>query len=86
MILKRSSYIILLSLFVLQGLAAQGIRGSTVDSNGDPVPYTAIFIRELSRGTTCNILGMFSLPLPPGEYRVFFRSLGYTEVQKTIRI
>ena len=64
----------------------QGIRGQILDVNGEPVPYAAIFIRELTRGTTCNALGQFSLPLPPGNYTVFFRSLGYTEVTRDITV
>jgi hypothetical protein len=65
-------------------LSAQGIEGKIVDINGEPVPYASIFIKELSRGTTSNSLGLFSLPLPEGNYTIFFRSLGYTEVTRTV--
>ncbi len=67
-------------------LFGQGIEGEIVDSKGDPVSYASIFIKELTRGTTSNSLGLFSLPLPPGEYTIFFRSLGYTEVMKSITV
>jgi len=80
---------ILLALFlfaVLTQLMAQGIRGEILDLEGEPVPFAAIFIKELTRGTTCNALGLFSLPLPEGSYTIFFRSLGYTEVTKTIEV
>jgi hypothetical protein len=75
-----------LSLVVHACLISQGIEGSVVDMNGNPVPYSSIFIKELSRGTTSNALGAFSLPLPAGEYHIFFRSLGYTEVSKTVKV
>jgi len=65
---------------------AQGIKGEIRDLNGQPVPYAAIFIKELTRGTTCNALGLFSLPLPEGNYTIFFRSLGYTEVSRNIEV
>ena len=65
---------------------AQGIKGKILDTNGEPVPFAAIYIKELTRGTTCNALGMFSLPLPEGTYTVFFRSLGYTEVSRTLDV
>ncbi len=68
-----------------QGITG-GIRGEIQDMNGEPVPYAAIFIKELTRGTTCNALGLFSLPLPEGSYTIFFRSLGYTEVTKDIEV
>ncbi len=67
-------------------LFSQGIRGEIRDVDGEPVPYAAIFIKELTRGTTCNAMGIFSLPLPQGEYTIFFRSLGYTEVSKNITV
>lgn len=67
-------------------VSGQGIRGEIQDTNGEPVPYAAIFIKELTRGTTCNALGLFSLPLPEGDYTIFFRSLGYTEVTRTIHV
>jgi hypothetical protein len=67
-------------------LLSQGIRGEIQDQNGDPVPYAAIYIKQLTRGTTCNALGKFSLPLPPGHYTIYFRSLGYTEVSREITV
>ena len=65
---------------------SQGIRGEIRDMDGNPVPFSAIYIKELTRGTTCNALGTFSLPLPSGSYTILFRSLGYTEVSKTLEI
>lgn len=65
---------------------SQGIKGEIRDVNGEPIPFAAIFIKELTRGTTCNTLGTFSLPLPEGSYTIFFRSLGYTEVTRTVDI
>ncbi len=78
-----------ISLFLLAIMLparSQGIRGEMRDVNGEPVPYAAIFIKELTRGTTCNALGKFSLPLPEGSYTIFFRSLGYTEVSRTLEV
>jgi hypothetical protein len=65
---------------------SQGIRGEITDLDGEPVPFAAIYVKELTRGTTNNALGTFSLPLPKGTYTIFFRSLGYTEVTRTIEI
>jgi hypothetical protein len=84
-ILKPLGSILFLLTFMVTAYS-QGIRGKIQDTNGEPVPYAAIFIKELTRGTTCNGLGLFSLPLPEGTYTVFFRSLGYTEVSRTIEV
>ncbi|MCF8226270.1 MAG: DUF5686 and carboxypeptidase regulatory-like domain-containing protein [Bacteroidales bacterium] len=67
-------------------LHGQGIKGTVVDTDGNAIPYASIFIKELKRGTTTNSLGLFSLPLPSGDYTIFFRSLGYTEVFRQITL
>jgi len=84
-ILKNVAVTLLLLVIMLPA-HSQGIRGEILDTKGEPVPYAAIFIKELTRGTTCNALGMFSLPLPEGSYTIYFRSLGYTEVSRTLDV
>lgn len=84
---KKNAFILAAVFFLtFESIYSQGIEGKVVDSDGDPVAYASIFIKELTRGTTTNSLGLFSLPLPPGEYNIFFRSLGYTEVFKKVTI
>ncbi len=85
-LVRKSVYILTFFFGFLPIATSQGLRGEIQDMNGEPVPYAAIFIKELTRGTTCNALGLFSLPLPEGNYTIFFRSLGYTEIIKTIEI
>ena len=85
MMRKPVLFVIVLFAMGLQVLS-QGIRGEIRDREGEPVPFAAIFIKELKRGTTCNGLGLFSLPLPEGTYSIIFRSLGYTEVSKTVEV
>ncbi len=85
--LKRLIFFALTCLIISQSVSyGQGIKGMVVDMDGKPISYASIFIKELTRGTTSNSLGLFELPLPAGEYHIFFRSLGYTEVAKTITL
>jgi hypothetical protein len=85
-LVRKLLNIITILFVMLPPAVSQGIRGDIQDMDGEPVPYAAIFIKELTRGTTCNALGKFSLPLPAGSYTIFFRHLGYTEVTKTIEV
>jgi hypothetical protein len=85
-LMVRTWLTLLLATGWLLNLYSQGIEGEIRDLEGEPVPYAAIFIKELTRGTTCNALGQFSLPLPSGTYTIFFRSLGYTEVTRNVEI
>ena len=82
----RTLIISAILLIFLAPARSQGIRGEIRDMEGKPVPFSAIYIKELTRGTTCNALGSFSLPLPQGSYTIFFRSLGYSEVTKILEI
>ena len=84
--MRRLIYILTFLFGLLSLATSQGIRGEIQDLDGEPVPYASIFIKELTRGTTCNALGLFSFPLPRGSYTIFFRSLGYSEVIKTIEV
>ncbi|RPI44630.1 MAG: carboxypeptidase-like regulatory domain-containing protein, partial [Bacteroidetes bacterium] len=84
--MRKLFFILLLLTVYSLSSHSQGIRGRILDLNGEPVPYAAIFIKELTRGTTCNALGQFSLPLQPGNYTIFFRSLGYTEVTRDVDV
>lgn len=84
--MRRKWISVILAVLLAANLYSQGIEGEIRDQTGNPVPYAAIFIKELTRGTTCNALGQFSLPLPSGTYTIFFRSLGYTEVSRNIEI
>lgn len=84
--MRKLFYIALFLYAIAPAGFSQGIRGEIRDLNGEPVPFAAIFIKELTRGTTCNAMGLFSLPLPPGNYNIFFRSLGYTEVIRNVEV
>ncbi len=80
-------FITFIAIVALSGtvfLHGQGIEGRVLDTDGNPIPYTSIFIKELPRGTTSNSLGNFSFPLPEGTYTIYFRSLGYSEVSKNV--
>lgn len=65
---------------------AQNISGQITDNEGQPIPYATVFIKELSHGTTTNIDGMFELDLPPGNYHISFRSMGYVPHSREITI
>lgn len=42
------------------------IKGKVLDSKGEIIPYTAIFIKELKTGTSANLNGDFEISLEKG--------------------
>lgn len=56
-------------------------------SNGEPLPYTNIYIENTTKGTTSNVNGIFSLEnIKPGKYTIAASFTGYKIQKKTITI
>lgn len=61
-------------------LQAQGIKGTITDTHGEPVPFAAVYVLELHKGTTANEEGAFQLSLPAGAHEVRFQNMGYKTI------
>lgn len=55
---------------------AQTFKGSVADAAGNPVPYAAIYLKELKSGFTTDEHGRFQTLLPAGQYTCNVSSLG----------
>ena len=53
-------------------------------SNGEALIGAAIFIKDLSSGTTTNVYGFYSITLPAGNYTMEFSYVGYTTLHEVI--
>lgn len=81
----RFIYFIALGLISMQ-LHSQVLSGTIKDESGKPVPFSTVYIRELSLGTAANEDGNFELQIPAGKYVCVFQSLGYQPVLKNIEL
>lgn len=59
------------------GLWSQVLKGTIKDTQGEPIPYATVYIRELRQGTVANTKGDYELRIPEGKYSVTWQSLGY---------
>ena len=85
----KSFFYTLLFLFALvniQPLNGQAIKGKITDTNGQPIPFSTVYIKELTKGLTANRDGDFDLKIPEGEYSVIISALGYKPENKQIKI
>ncbi|WP_420582036.1 DUF5686 and carboxypeptidase regulatory-like domain-containing protein [Reichenbachiella sp.] len=73
-------------MLVLYNADAQGIKGTIQASNGDPLPYATIYVRNIETGTTSNDQGYFEYPLPAGKYDLVFQYMGYKSVVKFVEV
>ena len=64
-------------------LTGQTIQGTVTDSKDNPIPFSTIYIVELTEGTTANVDGKFEIKVPEGNYTLYIRALGYrTEIRE----
>ncbi|MBS0010872.1 MAG: carboxypeptidase-like regulatory domain-containing protein, partial [Bacteroidales bacterium] len=72
------SLMLLVVVVVFTPAAGQTVTGRITNSDGNPVPFATLFVSELKHGTTANIKGEYQINLKPGNYTLYFQSLGYS--------
>ncbi|WP_164849979.1 DUF5686 and carboxypeptidase regulatory-like domain-containing protein [Mucilaginibacter limnophilus] len=60
------------------------LSGRITDANNQPVPFTSVYIRNSTYGTSANESGRYQFKLSPGEYNLIYRFVGYKE--KTLHV
>lgn len=65
---------------------AQVLQGNITDSQNNPIPYSTVFVKEISLGTASNDDGQFELRLSAGEYTCVFQCMGYRTVVRKVTV
>ena len=65
--MKRYIAFVLICSFTIS-LWAQTFKGRVVDFAGNPIPYAALYLKELKTGFTTDDNGCFQTSLQPGQY------------------
>ncbi|WP_339868657.1 DUF5686 and carboxypeptidase regulatory-like domain-containing protein [uncultured Algoriphagus sp.] len=73
-----------LSFFYTNQSNAQGIRGRVTTTEGEPLAFASVYIRNLGDGVPTNEEGSFEYKLPKGIYDVLIQYLGYKSQLETI--
>lgn len=77
----------ILLIFFLTGIfvcKSQQIRGKILDENGQPLPFSSVYINGTSIGTTTNAEGNYALTLEPGSYQIEYQYVGYQSKSEQI--
>ncbi|MFN5692365.1 MAG: DUF5686 family protein, partial [Bacteroidota bacterium] len=72
-------------LFCKSSIAAE-ISGYVKDPNGQILPFSSIIVKGSTRGVSANAKGLYQLQLNPGEYILVCQYVGYTTVEKKIKV
>jgi hypothetical protein len=54
-----------------------GIRGMVTGSDGTPLAYASIYVKQTGTGAATDQSGAYEIALPPGNYEIYFQYLGY---------
>ncbi|WP_092894653.1 DUF5686 and carboxypeptidase regulatory-like domain-containing protein [Algoriphagus aquimarinus] len=65
---------------------AQGIKGNVKSSDGEPLAFASVYIRNLGDGVPTNEEGNYEYKLPKGVYDVLVQYLGYKSQLETITV
>lgn len=84
--MKRILFLILICIVFSSSLFGQQLKGSITDSEGKPIPFSTVYIKDVAYGTAANKDGEFNLNLPAGKYTCSFQSMGFQTVSKSVVI
>lgn len=62
------------------------VSGTIKDSNGDPVPFTSVYLKNTTQGTSANVDGNYTIKLKKGQQTLTFRAVGYKQQDHTINL
>ena len=82
--MARTLFFFFYCLTLFESLQAQQLIGSIQNEQGEPIPFSTLYIHEIARGIAADNRGEFRTTLPPGTYTFEFRSLGYESIRKII--
>ncbi len=82
----RAYFIFIVGFLFCLSASAGGIKGRVIDEEGNPLPFTTIYVKETGSGSISNESGLYEVRLEPGTYTMIFQFLGYQTQQFTIQI
>jgi len=62
------------------------ISGVISDSNGEPLPFASIYIKNSTYGVSSNAFGEYFIELAPGEYTIVYSYIGYDNYEKLLTL
>ena len=60
------------------------LSGRVSDESGNPVPFTSVYLKNTSRGTSANSEGNYQLKLPAGKYELVFKAIGFKQSSQEV--
>ena len=82
--------ILTLFLFTLSGFSAfcqqVTLSGKITDAHNKPIPFSSVYVKNTTIGTSANSDGEYTLQLKPGTYEVRYGSVGYKQENRVVQL
>ncbi|WP_293304901.1 DUF5686 and carboxypeptidase regulatory-like domain-containing protein [Pedobacter sp. UBA5917] len=62
------------------------VTGIVKDTNGQPVPFASVYLKNTTTGTSANVDGKYSVKLKNGEHTLSFRAVGYKQQEHIVNL
>ena len=62
------------------------ISGVISNSNGEPLPFASIYIKNSTYGVSSNAFGEYFIELEDGQYTIIYSYIGFQNFEKTIKL
>jgi len=78
--------VLLLFCFLTHFAFAQQFRvsGTITDTNGQPVPFVSVYLKNTTRGTSANVDGKYTINLNKGEQTLSYRAIGFKQQEHIV--
>ncbi|MEP5104111.1 MAG: carboxypeptidase-like regulatory domain-containing protein, partial [Ekhidna sp.] len=73
-----------LSIFIVH--SQTGIKGTTKSESGEVLPFSTVYIKGTTNGTTSNSEGQYFLKTPIGSHIIVAQHVGYRVAEKAITL
>jgi hypothetical protein len=86
--MKNIYYSLILLLGFVNSAYAQDymLTGQIKDQDGEIIPFTSVYVKNTTIGTSANVDGIYKLALSKGTYTITFRNIGYKSIEKVLTI
>lgn len=85
--MKKIYFTLLLCLIFCTAFSQQySISGYTKDLQGEPVPFSSVYIKGTTTGTSANVDGFYTFRLAKGSYTLVFRTIGFITIERSLTI
>jgi len=85
--MQKYFFVLLLGMIGMSAAAQQfKLTGTVKDTQGDPVSFASVYLKNTTKGTSANVDGVFQLVLDKGRHTLVYRAIGYKPIEQEIDI